>query len=128
MRRLQRVLLMISLYNALIDRRETITTLIYNGQKKKEKGQTTIYKTLRIKLKIGGELRCSGRVNSSCSTSGARRVNLYTNPVISHEWEKNRELLTTRWTYPWSFVTQIFRNGHPSHGGDCKTFEMMTST
>jgi hypothetical protein len=38
---------MISLYNALIDRRETITTLIYNGQKKKEKGQTTIYKTLR---------------------------------------------------------------------------------
>ena len=85
MRRLQRDLLMISLYNALIDRRETITTLIYNGQKKKEKGQTTIYKTLRIKLKIGGELRCSGRVTSSCSTSGARRVNLYTNPVISHE-------------------------------------------
>ena len=24
--------------------------------------------------KIGGELRCSGRVNSSCSTNGTRRV------------------------------------------------------
>ena len=32
----------------------------------------------------GGELRCSGRVSSSCSTSGIRRVNLVTNPVISH--------------------------------------------
>jgi hypothetical protein len=21
--------------------------------------------------------------------------------------------------YPWSFVTQIFHNGQPSHGGDC---------
>ena len=31
-------------------------------------------------------------------------------------------------TYPWSFVTQIFQNGQPSHGGDRKTFEVMTST
>jgi len=23
-------------------------------------------------------------------------------------------------TYPWSFVTQIFHNGQPSHGGDRK--------
>ena len=29
---------------------------------------------------------------------------------------------------PWSFVTQIFRNGLPSHGDDRKTFEVMTST
>jgi hypothetical protein len=29
---------------------------------------------------IGGELRCSGRVSSSCSTSDSRRVNLVTNP------------------------------------------------
>jgi hypothetical protein len=33
--------------------------------------------------KIGGELRCSGKVNSSCSISGARRVNLVTNLVMS---------------------------------------------
>jgi len=30
-------------------------------------------------------------------------------------------------TYSWSFVTQIYRNGLPSHGGDHKTFEVMTS-
>ena len=30
-------------------------------------------------------------------------------------------------TYPWSFVTQIFHNGQPNHGGDCKFCEVMTS-
>ena len=74
-----------------------------------------------------GELRCSGRVGSSCSTSGIRRVNLATNPVISREWGKDREVLTTSGTYPWSFVTQIFQNGQPSHGGGRKMFEVMTS-
>ena len=34
----------------------------------------------------------------------------------------------TSGTYPWSFVTQIFHNCQPSHGGDRKTFEVMTST
>ena len=34
----------------------------------------------------------------------------------------------TSGTYPWSFVTQIFHNGQPRHGGDRKIFEMMTST
>jgi hypothetical protein len=29
--------------------------------------------------------------------------------------------------YPWSFVTQIFLNGQSSHGGDRKSFEVMTS-
>jgi hypothetical protein len=42
--------------------------------------------TLRSKpTKTGGELRGSGRVNSSWSTSGTRRVNLVTSPVISRE-------------------------------------------
>ena len=39
----------------------------------------------KVKLKTGGELRYSGRVSSSCSTSGTRRVNLVTNTVISRE-------------------------------------------
>jgi hypothetical protein len=30
----------------------------------------------RTPLKIGGELRCSGRVGSSCSTSGTRHVKI----------------------------------------------------
>jgi hypothetical protein len=74
------------------------------------------------------ELRCSGRVSSSCSTSDTSRVNLVTNPVISHERGNDRELFTTNGTYPWSFVTQIFHNSQPSRGGDRQTFEVMTST
>ena len=37
-------------------------------------------------------------------------------------------MFTTSGTYPWSFVTHIFHNGQPSHGGDRKIFEVMTST
>jgi hypothetical protein len=73
---------------------------------------------------MGGELR----VGSSCSTSDTRRVNLVTNPVISHECGNDREVLTTSGTYPWSFMTQLFHNGQPSHGGDRATSEVMTST
>ena len=71
---------------------------------------------------------CSGRVGSSFSISGTRRVNLVTDPMISHELGNDREVLTTSGTYPWSFVTDIFDSGQPSHGGDRKTFEVMTST
>jgi len=39
----------------------------------------------------------------------------------------DREVLMTGGTYQWSFVTQIFRNGQPSNGGDRKPFEVMTS-
>ena len=78
--------------------------------------------------KTGGELSCSRRVSSFCSTGGIRCVNLVTNPVISHEWGKNREVFTASGTYPWSFVTQIFHNSQPSHGGDHKSFEVMPST
>ena len=62
----------------------------------------------RTPLKTGGELRCSERVSSSCSTSDTRHVNLVTNPVISNEWGKNREMLTTRGTYSWSFFDTYF--------------------
>ena len=58
-------------------------------QKDKQRSTKHTYKTkdrvTRTPLKIGGELRCSGRVSSSCSSSGTRRVNLVTNPVISRE-------------------------------------------
>jgi hypothetical protein len=45
----------------------------------------------RTPLKTGGELRCSGRVSTFCSTSDTCRVNLATNPMIRHEWGKDRE-------------------------------------
>ena len=37
-------------------------------------------------------------------------------------------MFATSGTYPWSFVTKIFYNGQPSHGGDRKTIEALTST
>ena len=55
-------------------------------QKDKQRSTKHIYKTkdrvTRTPLKTGGELGCSGRVSSSCSTSDIRRVNLVTSPVI----------------------------------------------
>jgi hypothetical protein len=61
-------------------------------QKDKQRSTKQTYKTkdrvTRTPLKTGGELSCSGRVGSSCSTSDTRRVNLVTNPVISHEARK----------------------------------------
>jgi hypothetical protein len=54
----------------------------HNGQKKKYKKTSNDRQNIHIKLKIErhkphenpGELRCSGRVSSSCSTSGTCRV------------------------------------------------------
>jgi hypothetical protein len=80
----------------------------HNSQKKKDKQRSTKHthkskdRVTRTPLKTEGELRCSRRVSSSSSNSGTRRVNLVTNPVISHEWGKDREVLTTSETYPWS--------------------------
>ena len=61
----------------------------YNGQKKKDKQWSTkLTEKIRDRvtgtsLKTGGELMCSRRVGSSCSTSGIRRVNLVTTPVMN---------------------------------------------
>ena len=101
-------------------------------QKDKQRSSKHTHKTkdrvARTPLKSGGEFRCSGRISSTWYTSGTRRVNLVTKAVICHEWGKDREVFTTGATYPWSFVTQIFHNGQPSHSGDQATLEVMTST
>ena len=59
------------------------------GQKDKQRSTKHTNKTkdrvTRIPLKTSGELRCSGRVNSSRSTSGTRRVYLVTNPLVSRQ-------------------------------------------
>jgi len=65
-----------------------------NDQKKKYKQRSTKHthtdRVTGTPLKTGGELRCSGRVSNSYSTSGTRRVNLVTNrqtvifPFSSH--------------------------------------------
>ena len=61
----------------------------------------------RTPLKTGVELRCSGRVGSSCFTSGTRRVNLVTDPVISHEWGKDQKVFMKSGTYPWSLIMVV---------------------
>ena len=62
-------------------RRRTDNTMLKEKiQKNKQISTKHTYKTkdrvTRTPLKTGGELRCSGRVGSSCSTSDIRRVNL----------------------------------------------------
>ena len=63
----------------------------HNDQTKKDKQRSTKHthtakdRVTRTPLKTGGELKCSGKVSSSCSTSDTHRINLATNPLISHE-------------------------------------------
>ena len=58
----------------------------HNGQMKKDKQRSTRHthktkdRVTQTPLKTIGELGCSGRVSSD-----TRRVNLDTNPVLSHE-------------------------------------------
>ena len=58
-------------------------------EKDKQRSTNHTHKTkdrvTQTPLKTGCELRCCGKVSSSCSTSCTRRVNLVANPVISHE-------------------------------------------
>jgi hypothetical protein len=73
----------------------------------KEKGQTTIHKpynktkewVTQTPLKTEGELRCSGRVSSSCSTSGTRHVNLVNRfNLFQLSCETSDIILTWRWS------------------------------
>ena len=97
--------------NPYIEEEQTTQWPKEKVQKDKQRSTKHTYKTndwvTRTTLKTGGELRYSGRVSSSYSTSGTRRVNLVTNRVISRAWGKNREVFTTGGTYPLSFVTQL---------------------
>ena len=73
-------------------------------QKDKQRSTKHIYKTNdqvpRTPPKTEGELRCSGMASSSFSTCDTRRVNLVTNPVVSHAWGKDLEVFSTSGTYP----------------------------
>ena len=80
----------------------------HNGQKKRNRRtnndlQNTTHKTkdrvTRTPLSTGCEIRCSGRVSSSCSSSDTRRVTLVTNLVISYERGQDRKMFTESETY-----------------------------
>ena len=87
-----------------------------NLQKERKRSTKHTHKTedrvTRTPLKTGGELKCSGRVNSSCSTSDTCRINLVTNPVISHERRKDRKVFTTSGTYPLFSISARLHRRH----------------
>jgi len=66
--------------NSYIEDEQTTQWSKEKVQKDTQRSTKHTYKTkdwvARTPLKTGGELRCSGRVSSSCSTSDTRRVNL----------------------------------------------------
>jgi hypothetical protein len=92
--------------NPYIEEEQTTQWSNENKQKDKQRSTKHTHKTkdrvTRTPLKTGCDLRCSGRVSSSCSTSDTRHVNLVTNPMISHERGNDREVYTTSGTYSWS--------------------------
>jgi len=75
--------------NPYIEEEQTTQWSKEKGQKDKQRSTKHTHRNkdrvTGTPLKTEGELRCSGRVGSSCSTSGTRRVNLVTNTMISHE-------------------------------------------
>ena len=89
--------------NTYIEEEQTTQWPNEKVQKDKQRSTKQTHKTkdwvTLAPLKTGDEL--------SCSTSGTRRVKLVTNPVISREWGKDREVFTTSGSYPWSIVTDI---------------------
>jgi hypothetical protein len=93
--------------NLYIEEEQTTQWPKEKVQQDKQRSTKHTYKTkdrlTRTPLKTGGELMCSGRVGISYSTSGTRHVNLVTNPVMSHERGKDREVFTTSGTYPWKY-------------------------
>ena len=97
--------------NLHIEEEQTTQWWKEKGHKDKQRSTKHTCKTkdrvTRSPLKTGGELMCPRRISSACSTSDTRRVNLVTNPVISHEWGQDWETFTTSGTGPWSFVTDI---------------------
>jgi len=75
--------------NPYIEEEQTKQWPTEKVQKDKQRSTKHTHKTkdrvTQTPLKIGDELKCFGKVSRSCSTSGTRRVNLVTNPVISRD-------------------------------------------
>ena len=72
------------------------TDNIMHKRKPENNLQSTIQETqdreTRTPLKTGDDIRCTGRVSSSCSTSTTRHVTLGTHPVLVHDWGKDPEV------------------------------------
>ena len=75
--------------NPYIEEEQTTQWLKEKVQKDKQRSTKHTYKpkdrVTRTPLKTGGELRCSGRISCSCSTSDTRRVKTL-NVLLSQVW------------------------------------------
>jgi hypothetical protein len=69
--------------------------------------QTLLSKVIEL-LTISSANIWNFRVCRSWSTSGTRRVNIVTNPIISREWVNDREVLTISGKYRWSLWTRHY--------------------
>ena len=92
--------------NSYIEEEQTIQWPKEKEQKDKQRSTKHTHKTkdrvTRIPQKTGGEVRCSGRVGSSCSTSDTCRVNLVTNLYIK---SKCSFLVSIEWPlYVWLYI------------------------
>ena len=63
-------------------------------------------------LKTKDEWRCSGKVGSSCFIKWYLQCYSCHKSYISYEWRKDRIVITTNRTRPWSSMRQIFRRSH----------------
>jgi hypothetical protein len=111
------------LYHDLVDHYRTYVSQwpqICSVLRKKTLRQTLPYKTLsNMSLTTNwGELSCFGRINSSYPAKGTRRVTLVKTPIVSHEWGKNGNDITTKRSISVVIVKHMFCNGQPSHGRD----------
>jgi hypothetical protein len=79
--------------------------------------QKTKDRAMRSPLKTGSEHRYSERVSSSCSTCDNRRI---VNPLISHEWRKDRKVIMTNETYPFGVI--CWSHEHIKHENDVITW------
>ena len=86
----------------------TMYVLNVNVMQMTQKG--AILAIMQHPTKNQNELRFSGRVGSTCSTSGPSHVTLVTRPMIEHEVGQIREVLTTSGTY--NAISAIFQLYH----------------
>ena len=90
-------------YTEAVNQRSTDNTIV----KRKKTRINNDLQSITQKAKNRGELRCSGRVNISCSTCCSSRVNPVANTVVSPEREKDRIVMTKNGTYRWSFAAVV---------------------
>ena len=67
--------------------------------------------TFILEITSEGPLRTKHYDKRDDFISGTHRIKLDADPLKSHEWRNDGIVITTKETYSWSFMIQIFHNG-----------------